>query len=61
MPTVALKNKSRRRSPKVAKPLVTKMNKLIRDPLTGLMITAKRPGQKPITSEDVERALAEYP
>ncbi len=58
MPTIVLKKKSRG-SAVVAKPLSPKMNKLIRDPLTGLMITARRPGQKPITSEDVARATAE--
>jgi hypothetical protein len=58
MPTVVLKKKSRR-SPAISKPSGLKMNKLIRDPLTGLTITARRPGQKPITSEDVARAIAE--
>jgi hypothetical protein len=58
MPTGVLKKKCRR-SVIVAKPLGLKMNKLIRDPLTGLMITARRPGQKLITSEDVARAVAE--
>jgi hypothetical protein len=58
MPTIVLKKKSRR-SAVIAKPPGLKMNKLIRDPLTGLMITARRPGQKLITSEDVARAIAE--
>ncbi|MCX6938535.1 MAG: hypothetical protein NTU80_11695 [Verrucomicrobia bacterium] len=58
MPTIVLK-KNPRRSAVVAKTLGLKMNKLIRDPLTGLIITARRPGQKLITSEDVARAIAE--
>ena len=54
-----VREKNPRRSPIAPKPRGLKMNKLIRDRLTGLMITARRPGQKLITSEDVARALAE--
>lgn len=58
MPTVVRK-KSPRRVAATSKPRGPEMNKLIRDPLTGLMITARRRGQKLITSEDVARAIAE--
>jgi len=58
MPTVALKKKGK--SHLIAAKLVSrKMNKLVRDPLTGLMIQAKRSGQKLFTSEDAAHAVTE--
>lgn len=34
---------------------------LIRDPISGLMVAPAVPGRKPITSEDVARASADFP
>ena len=61
MTTTVLATPPKKRRAIIRKTPRLKMNKLVRDPLTGLVVTAKRPGRKPITSEDVARALGEFP
>jgi hypothetical protein len=60
MPTAVRKKLSvaKGRKGQVVRPPVVK---LVRDPVTGLMILPAQPGRAPITSEDVARALVEFP
>jgi hypothetical protein len=59
MPTAVRKKRpaAKGRKAQPLRPVV----KLVRDPATGLMILPAIPGRAPITSEDVARALIEFP
>lgn len=59
MPTVVREKRpaAKGRKVQIARPVL----KLVRDPATGLMILPAQPGRAPITSEDVARALIEFP
>jgi hypothetical protein len=59
MPTVVRKKRpaTKSRKSRTVRPVL----KLVRDPATGLRILPAQPGRAPITSEDVARALIEFP
>lgn len=59
MPTAVRKKRPAAKSRKAQ--TVRPILKLVRDTATGLMILPAQPGRSPITSEDVARALIEFP